>query len=146
VSRLRLPLLPSWLRWLLVAAVLGAIVAGSVVRPTGVRRLVPGPFGLLPSSVWLHGLAYAGLAVVLAYALQTTPRPDWQVLLGVFVVATAVGIGVELLQLTLSYRTFDVTDALVNAAGAALAVTGWKILMRYVRFYRVQRIERATIR
>jgi VanZ family protein len=42
--------------------------------------------------------------------------------------------------LTVPGRTFDVVDVLANAAAAALAVVGWRLLVRCVRFYRVRRL------
>lgn len=136
----RLPLVPRSVRWTLVAAVLVTILIFSVVRPPG-GGPVTGPFGVVPLSMWLHGVAYAGLAATLAYALQTSSRPDWQVLCGVFALAAAYGAGIELLQSTLAYRTFDTADILVNAGAAALAVTAWKLAVRRVRFYRCRRLD-----
>lgn len=138
--RLRLPLVPRSVRWLLVSATLATILVFSVARPS-VTGPVPGPFGVVPQSTWLHAVGYAGLAVVLAYALQTSPLPDWQVLCVVFALATAYGAGIELLQSTIAYRTFDTADILVNAAGAAVAVVGWQLLVGRVRFYRCRRVD-----
>lgn len=138
--RLHLPLVPRSVRWSLVVAVLATLLVFSVVRPPDIAPAL-GPFGLVPRSTWLHGIGYAGLALVLAYALQTSPRPDWQVLCAVFAFATAYGIGIELIQSQLAYRTFDVADILVNAGGAATAVTTWKLLVRRVRFYRCRRVD-----
>jgi len=138
--RLRLPLVPRSARWSLVVTVLVTLLVFSVVRPPDVGSAL-GSFGLVPPSTWLHGIGYAGLALVLAYALQTSPRPDWQILCAVFAFATVYGVGIELIQSTLAYRTFDVADILVNAGGAAVAVTTWKLLVRRVRFYRCRRVE-----
>lgn len=138
--RLHLPLVPRSVRWSLVGAVLVAILVASVVRLPGSGTL-RGPFDLLPLTTWFHGIGYAGLALVLAYALQTSPRPDWQVLCVVFAVATAYGVGIELIQSTIAYRAFDVVDILVNAGSAAVAVIGWKLLVRRVRFYRCRRVD-----
>ncbi|MFB6195856.1 MAG: VanZ family protein [Haloplanus sp.] len=140
-GRLRLPLLPRRARWLLVGTILAAILVFSVVPPPGAGRLATGPFGVVPLSTWLHGLAYATLALGLAYALRTSPRPAWQLLVGVFAFATAYGAGIELLQLTRPARRFDGADILANATGAALAVIGWTWLERRVRFYRCRRID-----
>ena len=137
--RLRLPLVPRWLRWSLVVATLATLLVLSAVRPPGTTGRTLGPLGVVPLTAWLHAIGYAGLAFVLAYALQTSPRPDWQILCVVFAFATAYGAGIELLQSTLAYRTSDGGDILVNAGGAAVAVTGWKLLVRRVRFYRCRR-------
>jgi len=139
--RVHLPLAPRSVRWLFVTAVLAAILVSSVVRPPAAARAALGPFGVLPLSTWLHGVGYAGLALVLAYALQTSPRPDWQILCAVFAFATAYGAGIELLQSTIAYRSFDTADILANAVAAALAVTGWKLLVRRVRFYRCRQLD-----
>ena len=111
------------------------------MRPPGAGRLVTGPLGVLPLSTWLHGVAYAGLAVVLAYALHRSPRPKWQILPVVFALATAYGVGIELVQSTLAYRSFEMGDILVNAVAAALAVAGWSLFVRGVRFYRCRRLD-----
>jgi len=138
--RVRLPLVPRLVRWTFVAAVLVTILVFSVVRPPG-GGPVTGPFRIVPLSTWLHAVGYAGLAATLAYALRASSRPDWQVLCAVFAFATAYGAGIELLQSTLAYRTFDTADILVNAGAAALAVIGWKAITRRVRFYRCRRLD-----
>ncbi|WP_239638575.1 VanZ family protein [Halorubrum distributum] len=99
-----------------------------------------GPLGVLPYSTWLHALAYAGLAVTLAYALQDSPWRDRSVLAVVFLVAVGYGGSIELLQSTLDARTADFGDLLVNAVGAVIAAVCWRILTRWVRFYRVRRV------
>lgn len=140
-ARVHLPLVPRPLRWLPVIAVLIAILVASLVRPPGAGRLITGPFGVLSFSTWLHGLAYAGLAVVLAYALQCRPRPNWRILAAAFALATAYGVGIELLQSALAYRSFETGDILANAVAAALAAAGWSLLVRRVRFYRCRRLD-----
>ena len=134
--RIRLPLVPRWLRWAAVALVALTILAYSIVPPPGSGTFQTGPFGLVGLSTWLHLLAYAGLAATLSYT-----RPDWQVLAIVFVAAASYGAGVELVQSTLSARTAAYDDVLVNALGAGVAVAGWRLVGRYVRFYRVRRRE-----
>ena len=139
--RIRLPLVPRWLRWAAVALVALTILAYSIVPPPGSGTFQTGPFGLLGLSTWLHLLAYAGLAATLSYTLHDSPRPDWQVLAIVFVAAASYGAGVELVQSTLSARTAAYDDVLVNALGAGVAVASWRLVGRYVRFYRVRRRE-----
>ncbi|MDB9234793.1 VanZ family protein [Halorubrum ezzemoulense] len=139
MGRLRLPLVPRALRLAGVLAVAATILYFSVVTPPGSGMIRTGPFGVLPYSTWLHGLAYAGLAVTLAYAFQDSVWRDRTVLVVVFLVAVGYGGSIELLQSTLDARTADVGDLLVNAIGAAAAAVCWRVLTRWVRFYRVRR-------
>ena len=81
---------------------------------------------------------YAGFALVLGYALADNPRPDWQVLVIVFMIAVVLGLVMEGLQATLPHRHASMRDVLMNAAGAALAVGVWRLVLRRVRLYRVQ--------
>ncbi|GAA0512879.1 VanZ like family protein [Halorubrum aquaticum] len=140
MARIRLPLIPRGVRWAAVALVALVILLYSVVPAPGSSTFRTGPFGLLGFSTWLHLLAYGGLAATLAYTLQDTPRPDWQVLALVFCAVAAYGAGIELLQSTLSARYATYDDVLTNASGAGLAVVGWRIVTRYVRFYRARHV------
>jgi len=90
--------------------------------------------------MWLHLLAYGGLAGTVAYALHEHPRPDWQHVLLVVVVVAIYGIGIELLQSTLADRQADLADAGVNTLGAGLAAIAWRVLSRSARFYRIHRL------
>ena len=139
--RFRLPLLPRWVRLAFVAVVMGTILYFSVVPMPGGDAFRTGPFGILPFSKWMHLLAYGGLAMALAYALHESPRPDWQILSVVFLIAVGYGAGVELVQATVPYRSYSRLDMVVNAVGAAVAVGLWRALVRYVRFYRVRTLE-----
>lgn len=137
---LRVPLIPRPLRWGIVVAVAATILYYSVFTPPGSGVVRTGPFGVLAYGTWLHGLAYAGLAVTLAYALQDRPWRNRTVLVVVFVSAVAYGGGIELLQSTLAKRTAAFDDLLVNAVGTAVAVVCWRIVTRRVRFYRARQL------
>ncbi|TKX72854.1 VanZ family protein [Halorubrum sp. GN11GM_10-3_MGM] len=139
MRRVRLPLVPQWLRLGGVGLVAATILYYSVLTPPGSGVIRTGPLGVFPYSTWLHGLAYAGLAVMLAYALQDRPWRDRTVLFVVFIIAVGYGGSIELLQSTLDARTADFGDLLVNAIGAAVAAVSWRVLARRVRFYRVRR-------
>jgi len=140
MSRLRLPLVPRPLRLAGVVAVAATILYYSVFTPPGSGVIRTGPLGVFPYGTWLHGLAYAGLAVTLAYALQDRPWRDRTVLVVVFLLAVGYGGSIELLQSTLDARTADFGDLLTNAVGAAVAAVCWRALARWVRFYRVRRV------
>ncbi|MDB2224447.1 VanZ family protein [Halorubrum ezzemoulense] len=140
MSRLRLPLVPRWLRLAGVVAVASTILYYSVFTPPGSGVIRTGPLGVFPYGTWLHGLAYAGLAVTLAYAFQDSPWRDRTVLGVVFLLAVGYGGSIELLQSTLDARTADFGDLLTNAVGAAVAAVCWRVLTRRVRFYRMRRV------
>ena len=139
MRRLRLPLIPNLFRWVAVLAVAGVILYYSIQAGPGTQTFQTGPLGLFPYSNWLHFLAYACLAVMLAYALHDSRLREWQVFVLVFVCAVGYGVTIELLQSRLPSRTFAFGDMGVNAVGAAVAVVCWRVLVRYVRFYRAAR-------
>jgi len=120
-----LPIVPFWLRAAFVLGALSGLIYFSIVPAPGTSSTSYGPFGVVPYSVWLHFVGYMGLAIVFAYASYTVPRPQFQILFGVFVVTVGCGAAVEILQLTLPTRTFSVFDMLVNALGAGVGVTLW---------------------
>ncbi len=124
------------MRLTFVLAVSTLVFAASIVRPPSSGGPILGPFGLVPQTVWLHAIAYAAIAMLVAYALQTGGRPTWPVLCVAFGFATAFGVGIEVVQSRFAYRTFSMADMLVNAGGAALAVVAWRLLAARVRFYR----------
>jgi VanZ family protein len=73
-----------------------------------------------------HFLEYAILAVILAPALagwRFTPRT----LMVAGAACVALGVGIELVQLALPYRSAQVSDALVDVAGTVtgLALVSW---------------------
>ena len=140
MRRLRVPLIPNTARWIAVLAVAGIILYYSIQPGPGTQVFRTGPLGLFPYSDWLHFLAYACLAVMLAYALHDSRFPDWQVFVLVFVCAVGYGVLIELLQSQLPSRTFAIADMGVNAVGAAVAVVCWRVLVRYVRFYRAKAV------
>lgn len=134
--RPRIPLFPPVVRWLAVALVAGVVLFASVTRPAGVGGAL-GPFGVLGIDKYLHALAYAALAGTLAYALADAPVE--RVAVVVFLAAVGFGLGVELVQSALPYRTFSLRDAAANAVGATLAAVLWRTFSRRVRFRPVGR-------
>ncbi|OYR42840.1 VanZ family protein [Halorubrum sp. Hd13] len=140
MRRLRLPLVPKTVRWSAVLAVAGIILYYSIRAGPGTQTFQTGPLGLVPYSDWLHFLAYACLAVMLAYALHDSRLRGWHVFLLVFCCAVGYGVTIELLQSRLPSRTFAFGDIGVNATGAAVAVVCWRAIVRYARFYRAAQL------
>jgi VanZ family protein len=134
--RLRLPLLPWWVRWAAVAGLAAFILYASIVTvppETVVDQLRPGPEALLPLDKWRHFLAYATFGYALAYATA-----DWEVetrRLAALVLVTTVlyGVGIEFGQSLVSGRYFSAGDAYANALGAVLVVP-WYALRNRVAF------------
>jgi VanZ family protein len=130
MARLRLPLLPRWLRAVAVVAV-AATIAYFSLQDT-VRRPSAGPF-------WdkqVHFLGYAGFTLVAAYATaHLRDRPYRRALL-VVVSVVCYGVLMELLQAPIPGRQFSVLDMLANTAGTLL-VSAWFVVERRVRYRRV---------
>lgn len=117
-----LPVAPPWHRYALVVAVGVVVLFTSVVDPStaGPPRTLLG----VDLAVFLHLVAYGGLAAAVGYALRSADR---RALAVAVVVSALYGAGVELVQGTLSYRTMSAFDAVVNAGGAALGAGLWRL-------------------
>ena len=99
------------------------ILAASVADPsgTGAPRAL---FGI-GVTVYLHFVAYAGLAGAIGHAVLSADR---RALLLAAIIATLYGAGIELLQGMLSHRTMSAGDAAINAVGAALGAACWWLI------------------
>ncbi|MCU4926490.1 VanZ family protein [Halobacteria archaeon AArc-dxtr1] len=122
--RLPLPLLPTPVRWLGVAAVAGFILYASLITSPPETAVDTAQPAFAPLSYWRHFVAYAALSGALAYAIDDWERRRWQQALLVIAVATLYGAGIEVAQYADPERHFDVLDILVNALGAS-TVLGW---------------------
>jgi VanZ family protein len=105
-----------------------AILVASVSRPAGGLGGL-GPLGIVGVDKYLHALSFAALAMTLAVALPTvTTRRLLFVVVGV---AVAYGLAIELLQLTLAYRSFSLLDLAADAVGAGVVALGWRLGQAY---------------
>jgi VanZ family protein len=118
-----MPTVPNPLRAIGVVACAIVILAASVSDPgdTSAPRTL---FGI-GFTVYLHFIAYAGLAGAIGHAVLSADR---RALLVAALLATLYGVGIELLQGTLSYRTMAAGDAAINAVGAALGAACWWLI------------------
>lgn len=101
----------------------GSVLVASAVDPGtgGAAPGAAGPFGV-GADEWLHALAYATLALLLAWARDARAMEP---LLVVLAVAVGFGTAVEAVQFGLPARRFEVADALANAVGATVGVGAW---------------------
>lgn len=107
----------------------GVLVA-SVTDPPASGLAPSGPLGLVGVDKWFHVFGYAGLAVLLAYALWATTGRRLAVAVGLVV---AYGAGIEVIQSFVPLRAFSPADTLANAAGAGLVglvLWGWQRCVR----------------
>ena len=127
--RRSVPLVDHRVRYALVALVASIVLVASVVETSATPST--GPFALLGMDKWTHALAYAGVTATLAYASIENGRARLALAVGL---AVAFGIGIEIVQWPIVYRTASVADVLADAIGACLLALGWRSLARYVRF------------
>jgi hypothetical protein len=114
-----LPAAPRPLRY---AGALGCaivILYGSIIEPGD--GVPPTLFGI-EFTVYLHVIAYAGFTSAIGYAVLSADR---RTLLVAAAIAALYGVGVELVQGTLPYRTMSALDMLINAGGATAGAACW---------------------
>ena len=119
---------PGW-GWRAVAAGWALVIAVSGVLPTqgAVHAVSAGHADLLTSAG--HFIAYAllGFLLVVAAGGWAARARDCLVALAL---AAALGGAVELVQGPLPYRDLQLTDFLVDVAGAALAIVAFSAVAR----------------
>lgn len=109
----------------LVALVAVAILIGSVLPHPPAALGAPGPFGGVRLDRWLHVGPYALLAATVLLTLRGREVSRRHTVVLAFVVVVAYGLGMELLQLPLPTRAFDLVDLGADTVGAAMAVGLW---------------------
>jgi VanZ family protein len=121
--------------WLLIVVLAVAILVASVV-PVPAATPQTDPTGSVDTTTLLHIVGYATLTAggVIAVAREGWPgrrrsrRVEIRAVAGVVTVVALFGVGTELLQATIPWRTFAVTEIGLNAASAAgggLLATMW---------------------
>ena len=111
--------------WLPVAVAL-IVLAASLVPGGGGG----GTIGPVRVDKLLHVVGYAVLAGTSLYALRAPTR---RTALVVFVLVTAFGGVVELLQAPVPGRAMSLLDLVADGVGAALGIAGWWLLAATVR-------------
>ena len=133
MRRPRVPLVPRWLRWSVVALAAATIFYFSVVASPGrAARDLLGP----NSDKYLHAVAYAGLALMTAYATANWRAYPYRRTLAVLVATVGYGVAIEFAQAAVPYRQFSPADMVANTAGAFLVI-GWFVVEARVRYRRV---------
>jgi len=130
---LRIPLLPSWVRWLFVISLAGFIFYTSIVTvppETVIDRDKP---DLIPLDKWRHFVAYGVFGYALAYATTDWELPVRQITVFVISITLLYGIGIEFGQSIIPDRYFSMGDAYANALGGIL-VLPWYLIRPHFEF------------
>lgn len=111
--------------WVLAAALWTLVIVVVAVVPSRPVLSAAGDHEDMVASL-LHFAEYAVLAFVLAVAVD-----DWRLSVRAVVwpalFAVGLGWGIEVLQVPLSYRDFQVADGLVDAAGVAAGLAAFSV-------------------
>ena len=107
--------------WRIAAVAWTTVVIVFGVLPThdAVHAVAAGHDASLTSAA--HFTEYAVLAFIAAVAIRGWPLP-WRALLWAGVYAIGLGALIEVVQVPLPYRDGQLSDVVVNAAGAALGL------------------------
>jgi VanZ family protein len=109
-------------------AAAGVVLVGSLLpAPPSDPSVTVAAFGLGVDK-WVHAASYALVAGLAAASGQQRRRT--LALIAVVVGVTAFGVGVEVAQSFVPGRTTSAADAVANAVGAAVGVTGWWLFVR----------------
>lgn len=131
MSKLPVPLLPRFSRWL------GVLAVAVVIFYFSVLDTVTAPGG--DSPLWdkqLHFLAYAGLTVATAYATAVWRRTAHSRAVAVLLAVLGFGLAIELVQGTIPSRDFSSLDLVANLIGVGLGAI-WFIAENYVAYRQV---------
>jgi VanZ family protein len=111
-------------RWRLAAAVWAAAIFVSGVVPT--RSTVAAVSGGHDAAVTTaaHFVVYAVLGFLLGVALSGQTR-DWRTIVVALALAALLGGAIEAIQSLLPYRDAQLSDFVVDVAGAALALAAF---------------------
>ena len=132
MNRLPFPLLPAWLRWTLVIALVAFVFYVSIITAPPETPIDTRP-DLIPLDKWRHFLAYAAIGGSLAYATTNWHGSQRALALGVFTVTVVYGVGIEYWQSFLPNRYFSLGDAYANAIGGVLALV-WYVIRPRLEF------------
>lgn len=112
-----------------VVVAIGILIASLLSPPVDVGSSL-GPLSVVGADKWAHAIGYGLLAGTLAIALGGGSFSERMVIALAFGLTMSYGLGIELLQLTVPRRQFDLFDLVANGAGAVVAVTGWWVVLR----------------
>ena len=113
---------PAPTRFSLAAGFAIAVVLASMMHAPVNPFAQSGPFGLITVDKWVHVGSYAGIAFLLSYAYLAR---SGRALVAIAVATILLGIGVEFIQSSISWRTMELADVAANSVGTVGALGVW---------------------
>ena len=114
---------------LTVAAAL-AILILSVLPPLSFNASTPANFGSV-----LHSIAYGILCILTGIWLHVAGKTSNPVLYAALL-SSLFGLFIECVQYGVPYRSFEISDILINCFAAAVAIIPCRAILRYVPVYK----------
>ena len=107
-----------------------AILILSVTPPLYLKSGMPANFGLVP-----HIIAYGILCIFTGIWLHVAGKTSNPALYAALL-SSLFGLFIECVQYGLLYRSFEMSDILLNCCAAALAIIPCRAILRYVPVYK----------
>jgi hypothetical protein len=116
------------------------ILVLSVMPPLSLTDGTPVNSGIFP-----HMIAYGTLCFLTCMWLRVADNSQSPVLYA-FVFTSLYGLFVECVQFGVSYRSFELSDILVNSCAAAIMIIPCQVIIRYIPLYKKTEVQEATSR
>jgi len=117
-----------------------AILMLSVMPPLSLTPSIPANSG-----VNLHLLAYGALCVLLCMWLNFAGKTRTPAVHAAFL-TSLYGVLIECVQFGVSYRSFEMSDILINCFAAAIMIIPCHVIIRYIPLYKKTKVQAATSR
>ena len=122
---------PAPTRFSLAGGFAMAVVLASMMHAPASVFAGTGPFDLVSVDKWIHFGSYAMVGMLIAYA---TSARTLAVFVAIAVVTICLGIGVELIQSTIPWRTMEAVDVVANTTGTVVGIAMWRIASWRISF------------
>lgn len=129
-----IPLLPRWIRVLLVLVIILTLFTGSVAPISEVSTGETNDNGGIPLWAFLHIIGYLTFTGALIYALADSSYSNNEIIFVVFLISVIFGMFMELIQNQINYRTFSFIDMILNSLGALVAVLFWHLFSSRIQY------------
>ena len=106
----------------------------SLTPPLYLKSGMPANFGLA-----VHIIAYGILCILTGTWLHVSGKTNYPVLYAALF-SSLYGLFIECMQYGVLYRSFEISDILINCCAAAIAIIPCHAILRYVPLYKKQTV------